>query len=67
MTELEILQATRNLIKKKENWTKGANARDKNGRVVSVKSDEAISFCLAGATSRVTDGNESSLCSMRVI
>ena len=40
------------LLAKKENWTKGASARDQNGEPVAILSEDAVSFCIYGACVR---------------
>jgi len=42
----------------KENWTQGANARDKNGNTVYVFSEHACQFCLLGAIMKLYPPSE---------
>lgn len=55
MTTAALLKAARQKIEKPENWTQGANARDKNGAECPLESKEACQFCALGAVSTVED------------
>ena len=63
MKPSEVLRAARAKIKKAENWTKGAYARDAAGKFVYAVETEAHSFCSLGACRTVVfdkhgDGDE---------
>lgn len=51
---LEHLKTMRELLSKKSRWTQGECARDKNGVSVRPTNEEACSWCLIGATWKVT-------------
>ena len=48
-----LIQKTRTLIERKENWTKGAFARNFGGYVVESASNDAVCWCVSGALRRV--------------
>jgi hypothetical protein len=52
MSVPEILNEAASLIRK--GWTMNAEARDLNGNIVHVTSDDAVSFCVLGAIHRIT-------------
>lgn len=52
--QLEHLKRMRGLLA--SGWTQGALARDRNGHEVSETSDNAVSFCIAGAMYRSARG-----------
>ncbi len=56
MTDLEVLEGMRQLLSEPERWTRFVAARDKNQQVIAPLHQEAYSFCLVGALSRVTGG-----------
>jgi hypothetical protein len=55
ITDLEIYQKMDALFDSKEKWSKGAAARNINGRPVPSLSSEAISFCLIGAMDHIVE------------
>lgn len=57
MTTHKILIAARALIADEANWTKGEDARDKDGEEVDARDDAAVCFCAGGAIVRITGGN----------
>ena len=48
-TAAEILADERKFIEDPDGWTRGALARDANGRQVATQSPNAVSFCAVGA------------------
>jgi hypothetical protein len=54
VTTLAHLRALRNLLEKKHSWTKGASARNQIGEPVTSDDPEAVSWCLFGASRKVT-------------
>lgn len=50
--ELEVLEAARDLIRDPSHWTKGALARDANGKAVGT--NRGVCFCTLGALTRAT-------------
>ncbi len=60
MTEKQLkkyLLAMRNLIKNPKNWCQNIGATDKYGSSVATLDPDAHSFCLIGASFKVTQGN----------
>jgi hypothetical protein len=53
MTTLEILIASRELLREPSHWTQESGARDARGRSVAVNDDGAVSWCVLGAIDRV--------------
>jgi hypothetical protein len=53
----KILIAARALIEDAKRWTTGACARDTDGDIVQLNSDEAYCFCALGAVFRVVKKN----------
>jgi len=51
-TPRDVLRGAREFLAQPEKWTKGAGARSIGGYVVSVASEEASCFCVAGALAR---------------
>jgi hypothetical protein len=49
MGTVEVLKAAKALISDEVRWTKGGNARDKDGAHVSAKSKNAVCWCMGGA------------------
>lgn len=49
MTDLEIYQRTKEIIKDRDTWTKGVMARDWKNQHVNVLDPDAVKFCLLGA------------------
>ena len=61
MTQVtQILQAARNLISKRENWTQDYFARAADGSGVYSQSDNAVCWCSLGALNRVSPPDEGS-------
>lgn len=54
MNQLEVLTEVRDLLAEPGVWTKGAAARDREGKVVNAKHVTACSFCLMGAIEHVS-------------
>lgn len=52
---LNVLKFARNLISKKENWTKNCNARGEGGRPCSILADDANCWCALGALGKATN------------
>lgn len=52
---IKILREARNIIADKKNWTKGAFARDANGRKVPETSSYATCFCSIGAVRKARE------------
>jgi hypothetical protein len=52
-----ILRAARALLAKPDGWTKGAEARTKEGFPVRYDSKRSTCFCTVGAIMRITGGN----------
>lgn len=59
MDDLELLTRVREKLARPEAWTKGAHARNADGRVVRRSSPVATCWCLAGAALNVGGGIES--------
>lgn len=57
MTTLEILEAARRLIEKRENWTRAWWALDAAGNPVDSTDPSGVCFCIAGAINRASDRN----------
>lgn len=55
MKILEKIKEVKDLFKDKSKWTQGACARDSKGMIVNTLSENACSFCWAGACCKVTD------------
>lgn len=53
MTPLEILYAMRNLLSTPERWTKGAFARNEDGRSIRISHPHCRAFSLEGSMYRV--------------
>ena len=52
----KVLSDAADLIER-TGWTRGANARRKDGAAVPWESDSAACFCTSGAITRVTNGD----------
>lgn len=57
--EIKNFRKIKTLIRK--GWTQNASARNKDGRIVGATSDEAVCYCLIGATVRVAGVDADSL------
>lgn len=55
MTVIRFLEDVDNLLDK-DHWTKGTEARNKDGIEVNPRNEEAVRFCLIGACERI-DGD----------
>ena len=59
MKSVEVLTKARELISDPAKWTQGASAKNRDGKVVGLMSDDAECFCLIGAIDRITlDGED---------
>lgn len=53
LTPLEILQKARDLIADEDHWTRGAYARNEEGKDVEPWRSDAVRWCAVGALARV--------------
>ncbi len=56
MTELEVLESAKHTLSERSRWTRGMNAREKDGFAEAPLSSNAVCFCLNGAIIRACDG-----------
>lgn len=52
---INVITKARRLLSKKEKWTRGDYATDKNGQSVDPKEKKAVCFCAIGAVERYAD------------
>lgn len=57
----------RELFSSREKWTKGALARDKDGKPISSRSDSITAFCLLGAIGHCYSFEETILILQRIV
>lgn len=58
MNDLEVIIGVKRLLDSPEKWTKGCLARTVAGIPCDPSADDAVSWCLIGATRRVDPGRE---------